>query len=320
MFQQKKMVAIFTGVVLIVTGVMFGSQFFPDASQNDATQDSQKISAELYYVNANGKLEAVETFLVYDNVSDGIEQIITGLSSAITQEGYPAQATLKEEVQWQSTAVEDTTATIDFSSAYYDLEIADEVIARASLVWSITSLDEIDTVSITVNGEPLSWENVVSDATFTRENLVIDGEVSTSVTAEKKYELLYFANTDGTGLTTERRLVELEANKSKERTMLEQLILGPEEEGLFATIPDSTKINDVTTTNDGICYVNLSQDFVTKHGGGSTDELLTIYSIVNSLCELDHIDKVQFLIEGERLNEFKGHLDFSKPFEPRELS
>lgn len=311
------MLAIFTGVVLVVIGVMFGSQFFPNESQNDAVENSQKVSAELYYLNANGKLEPVETFFSYDHVLDGIDQIMTGLRSAIGQEGY--QPTLKGEVQCLSTGVLGTTATIDFAGTYYDLEIVDEVVTRASLVWSLTSLAEIDTVVITVDGEPLSWENVVSDATFTRENLVIDGEISTSVMAEKNIEVLYFANADGTGLDIERRLIEIEANKSKERAILEYLILGPEEEGLFATIPDSTKINDVTTTSDGICYVNLNQDFVTKHGGGSTDELLTVYSIVNSLCELDHIEKVQFLIEGERLNEFKGHLDFSKPFEPRIL-
>ena len=42
--------------------------------------------------------------------------------------------------------------------------------------------------------------------------------------------------------------------------------------------------------------------------------MLTVYSIVNSLCELDHIDKVQFLFEGEKLDDHKGSIDFKTPF------
>ncbi|MFI3174021.1 MAG: GerMN domain-containing protein [Bacillota bacterium] len=317
MFQQKKMVAIFSGVVLVVVGLMFGSQFLTKEQQNEPIHNDHSATVELYYLNANGKLEPSNSFLEYTDLSEAIMQIIDGLY--LMPELSGTKVVLPEAIKLQSIAVHDNMAVIDFAETYYDLEIGDEILARASLVWSITSLEEIDTVMITVDENPLSWENVVSDATFTRENLVINGEVSTSVTAEKNVEILYFSNAEGTGLAIERRLVELEANKSKERTVLEHLILGPEEEGLYATIPDSTKINDVTTTSDGVCYVNLSQDFVTKHSGGSTDELLTVYSIVNSLCELDDVEKVQFLIEGERLNEFKGHLDFSKPFEPREL-
>ena len=41
--------------------------------------------------------------------------------------------------------------------------------------------------------------------------------------------------------------------------------------------------------------------------------MLTIYSVVNSLTELPHIDKVQFLIEGQKVEVFK-HMIFNEPF------
>lgn len=44
-------------------------------------------------------------------------------------------------------------------------------------------------------------------------------------------------------------------------------------------------------------------------------EKLTIYSIVNSLTEVNTVNKVQFLIEGEKINEYNGDMDFSKTFE-----
>ena len=104
-------------------------------------------------------------------------------------------------------------------------------------------------------------------------------------------------------------MVEVNANQTREKTVLEQLIAGPEEKGSVATIPIGTKIKDVTTTDDGTCYVNLL-----KHTGGEREELLTIYSIVNSLCKLDQIDRVQFLVEGKKLDTYKDNLQFKTPF------
>ena len=146
-----------------------------------------------------------------------------------------------------------------------------------------------------------------------RSNVVIEPEISAETT-EYAILTLYFANMDGTDLVTEERVIEVNANQTSEKTILEQLIAGPEELDVQRTVPVETKLRDVTTTNDGICYVNLSQDFVSKHSGGEMAEKLTIYSIVNSLCELDHIDKVQFLIEGKKVDQFKGTLELKTPF------
>ncbi len=44
-------------------------------------------------------------------------------------------------------------------------------------------------------------------------------------------------------------------------------------------------------------------------------ENFTIGQIVNSLVELDNIEKVQFLIEGEKAESLMGHFDILEPFE-----
>ena len=43
-----------------------------------------------------------------------------------------------------------------------------------------------------------------------------------------------------------------------------------------------------------------------------------LYSIVNSLTELDNINKVQFLIESEKTNQPAWIFDLSKPIERNE--
>ena len=77
--------------------------------------------------------------------------------------------------------------------------------------------------------------------------------------------------------------------------MLEQLISGPGISDAYPTVNPNTKINSVTVT-DAVCYVNLSSDFLEN-----TYEVVpevALYSIVNSLVELNHISKVQISVEG----------------------
>ena len=64
--------------------------------------------------------------------------------------------------------------------------------------------------------------------------------------------------------------------------------------------------------------MNLSSDFVTKNNVGTAAERMTIFSIVNSLTELSNVDKVQFLIEGEK-KEVYHHMIFNEPIE-RDIS
>ena len=80
--------------------------------------------------------------------------------------------------------------------------------------------------------------------------------------------------------------------------MVEELIAGPsgQIEGLYPSINPNTKIVNVMT-KDGVCYVNLDENFLNVVNNVSTD--VSVYSIVNSLAELSNINKVQILINGE---------------------
>ncbi len=47
----------------------------------------------------------------------------------------------------------------------------------------------------------------------------------------------------------------------------------------------------------------------------STGETHTVYAITNSLCELEGIEKVQFMLQGNPL-ETLGHMDLTRPVAP----
>ena len=97
-----------------------------------------------------------------------------------------------------------------------------------------------------------------------------------------------------------------------EKLVTEQVIEGPKEKGMRPTVTPTTKILGATI-KDGICYLNLSADFLTL--SYPVSEEMVIYSLVNSLTELPNVNKVQISIDGESDMYFGDHILMSTIFE-----
>ncbi len=83
-------------------------------------------------------------------------------------------------------------------------------------------------------------------------------------------------------------------------------------------IPKGTRLLSVSL-KDEVAYVNFSEEFKKNHPGGSLGEILTIYSVVDTLTEFPEIKKVQILIGGAVVETLAGHIDLTSPLE-RDLS
>ena len=95
-----------------------------------------------------------------------------------------------------------------------------------------------------------------------------------------------------------------------EELVVTELLKGPTDPLLKRTLPAEAKLISVQVT-DGLALVNFSKEFVSKHPGGSTGEIMTILSLVNSLTCLPNIDRVQILVEGQRIDTIAGHATVS---------
>lgn len=274
---------------------------------------SSMEDAEVYYlVSANNSLKEVHQRIEQEEEAANMAfHLLEQMKEDPKKDGMVSA--VPKDVEFLSVHLEDKKAVVDVSSSYLALENAQEVICRSAIVWTLTSIEMVDNVELTVEGRPLRSQQGDEIGVMNRENVRIDGDVPAETT-EYAILKLYFTNIDGTDFQIEDRVVEVNANQAREKTILEQLIAGPLEKGYYPTVPADTKIRDVTTTKDGICYVNLSQDFLTKTTTANINDVVTVYSIVNSLCELEEVDKVQFLMEGEKIEDYKGVLDFSTPF------
>lgn len=125
---------------------------------------------------------------------------------------------------------------------------------------------------------------------------------------------LYFADSQAEKLLPEEREV-VQKGETLEEIVVNELIRGPRKEGLTKTIPDETKLLSLNVV-DGVANVNFSKEIQTKHWGGSAGESMTVYSVTNSLANLGGIKKVQFLVEGKKVESLLGHMDTSQPLEP----
>ncbi len=154
-------------------------------------------------------------------------------------------------------------------------------------------------------------------------SVIIDEDEAAKI-IDKNPIRLYFANEDNTKLRAEIRYIKsTDAGKntgSLANAIVKELIKGPGKgTGLKSTIPEGVKLKTPVIIEGRTAIVDFSKEFVEKHTGEKDAEKLTIYSVVNSLTELEGIEKVKFKIEGKSKAEFKGGFKFDAPF-PRSTS
>jgi len=125
---------------------------------------------------------------------------------------------------------------------------------------------------------------------------------------------LYFANKGNSFLIAEKRLlVQSDDPAQMGKLIIESIIKGPKE-GLMRTISSDATLRALFVTGDKTAYADFSPAIREKHPGGCKSEIITIYSIVNSLIlNIPEIDTVKILIDGRESMTLAGHIDLRFP-------
>jgi germination protein M len=127
--------------------------------------------------------------------------------------------------------------------------------------------------------------------------------------------ILYFSDDQALYLVPEKRNIE----KPTAKSIVMELVKGPSIENtsagtLYGTLPVDLQILDVQV-KENIAYVDFKGDIGEKMQGGSAAEGMALFSIINTLV-LDKqlgITKVQFLVEGQKVETIAGHYNVSQP-------
>jgi germination protein M len=219
--------------------------------------------------------------------------------------------TIPSEVEVLDVVESSYQITVDFSKEYRDLEPIEEILTRAAIVKTLLQNTDYLYVVFTVNGVPLVTNSGVTVGSMSLDSFVENPGQQISSSQETTLTL-YFSNADGTALVPETREVHYSSNTSLDKLVMEQLLEGPKESNLLATIPTGTKLITVSVV-DGVCYVNLDETFSNQNQ--EISEQVVLYSIVDSLTELSNIDKVQLSINGDTKGKVRYTYELSTMYE-----
>ena len=127
---------------------------------------------------------------------------------------------------------------------------------------------------------------------------------------------LFYGSPDGQALVQVRREVALaEGLVPQGREILSGQLQGAPAP-YVSVVPEGTLLRAFYVTDRGDAFVDLSIEASSRHPGGSSAELLTVYAIVNAVtANLPTIQRVQILIDGREADTLAGHVDLRRPLQ-----
>lgn len=132
--------------------------------------------------------------------------------------------------------------------------------------------------------------------------------------------VLYFASEDGLRLVpVENEVALAEGVVAQARSIVEAQLAAAAPAPLVSTIPKGATLRGIFVSQRNEAFVDLDPSIRTAHPGGTLQELMTVYTIVNALLtNLPNLQDVQILIGGQEVDTLAGHVDLRRPLRKNE--
>ncbi len=282
-------------IVVILTAIVLVLGIFTINSMNDLNAVE---SMDLYFMNESmTSIVPEKRDIKSESIDELIEKVIKELASGPTEKAN--NRIMPKDTKW--TVDKNTTKLlVDFSQNFLTTDNAHNLLSAYAVVKSLCSVQGVSAVKITVAGGELITPNGDVLEYISDKDINLEKDRSTADTKSIK---LYFADKEGM-LSPEWRTVKLADTVEIGLNVVTELIKGPEIGELTATLASETGVISVEIT-DNTAYVNMHQSFIDKNSQAPEKERLAVYSIVNSLCELEGVVNVQFLIDGKKVSGFE---------------
>ena len=256
---------------------------------------SEQEGLRLYYaasLETHRGGDAIDSVTVdWDELPQGdqvarAESVLALLMGACQEKGFqspiPAGTTLR------SVTIIGGTARVDFSGSYGQLSGMALTIADYCVALSLTQLDGIYAVRITVNEQELAYRD---------NNLFLAGDVLLTSMDDVVRTLtarLYFPNSDGV-LTAEERLLTQYEGQSAADVVLSALEDGPSDDSLQPLAEQGLSGMAVRMDN-GVCQLNMASATMEELDDDTARQLLL--GVTQSLQSLEGISSVQLYVDG----------------------
>lgn len=288
--------------MLLLALVVFGC--------NNKGEDKRKDGEYLLYYLEKDKLSFVKE--EYKPKAVKTDEIVSELLDKLaTPSKKDCYSVFQKKFEVLEVVVDEKVAYIHFSDGYLQMNDIQEVLFRTAVVKTVGQVKGVEYISFYVREQPLTNDagNVVG--LMSPSDYIDDLTENFDEVQFAKVDL-YFSDSTGQKLVVEEKEIAFKNNISLEQAVVEKLISGSGMDSMKNTLPKGLKVLGVSV-KDGICYVNFDSAFLDTIVDVSAD--VTIYSIVNSLCELPNIKKVQILVEGSSQNTFRDKYPLTTIFE-----
>lgn len=162
--------------------------------------------------------------------------------------------------------------------------------------------------------EDLEYKNAVEEPGLPVDEEPVEEEVEPEMTGSIRVTLFYLSGSGRMFSLEERDIPFSNSLQEQAKQVLRQLLAGSQR-GRGSAIPSGVRLRGLFITQQGLAYVDLSQELITNHPGGTCAEELTVYSLANTLISnFPAVKKVQILVEGREIQSLAGHLDLTRPY------
>ena len=288
---MRKLVSLLLCAAALLSGCARGGE-----SQQGTAYSLYFLEADLESVPGGDALRAETVYLEEDLGTTAlaealVERLLEGPSDATLENPIPAGTSLL------SLELNGAYAKVDLSSNYRSLSGVALTLADYAITLTLTQLPQIAIVSITVRGQDLAYRDT---QTFTARDVLLSSNEDVIGTVPAT---LYFLDEEGR-LTPEERTLDLYEGDTQVSAVARALELGPENRSLRLVQPEEFQVKSVWLEED-VCYVNLSSSQL-ETLPEETDMPMILQALALSLCSLDAVSEVRFLVDGDFAAEYGG--------------
>jgi hypothetical protein len=125
---------------------------------------------------------------------------------------------------------------------------------------------------------------------------------------------LFYVSDDGLRLVSVEREIPFGQGTLAQAKEIVEAQIAPPDPALVSAIPAGTRLRAIFVDAQGQAFVDLSPEVSSAHPGGTLEESLTVYSIVDAItANLPAVKAVQILVNGREVDTLAGHVDLRRP-------
>ena len=224
-------------------------------------------------------------------------RLLQGSADGLLRSPFP------QDTRLNSVVVQNRRVYLDFSGSFSRMDGVSLTLADYCLTLSLSAIDGIESISITVDGRSLAQQ---PRQVFRERDVILSTKDSVLQLVEA---MLYFADENGT-LTAERHMLEIYEGDTQSGNLLSALMDGPQSDELSPVIPADFVISSIKV-EDSICRINIPSASLRALPEDEHSQWLILHSLAKSLYSLDSIREIHFSVDGTEIRKL-GSISLSE--------